>query len=144
MIDNYISVIQKSTDFEGRSSRTEFWLFQLANIIIMIGLGALMSLLPQLSIILVGLYVLFFIGILLPSLSVGVRRLHDVDKSGWWLLIGLIPYIGSIILLIFQVLPSTPGDNTYGPNPYGATNTDSFPVQDSSEEEIIEVEQIEE
>lgn len=60
---------------------------------------------------------LYSLGVLLPSLAVGVRRLHDTGRSGWWLLIGLIPIIGTIILLVFLCLDSQDGDNKYGPYP---------------------------
>jgi uncharacterized membrane protein YhaH (DUF805 family) len=53
--------------------------------------------------------------VLIPSLAVAVRRLHDTGRSGWWLLIGLIPVIGAIVLLVFLVMDSQPGDNEYGP-----------------------------
>ncbi len=64
--------------------------------------------------LLVGLYSLAFF---LPSLAVSVRRLHDTDRSGWWILIGLIPIVGGIVLLVFMVQDSTPGDNQFGQNP---------------------------
>lgn len=57
--------------------------------------------------------------LLLPSLAVGVRRLHDTDRTGWWLLIGVVPIIGAIVLIVFFVLDSTPGANRFGPNPKG-------------------------
>lgn len=60
---------------------------------------------------------LYSLAVLLPSLSVAVRRLHDTGRSGWWLFIALIPIIGAIILLVFMCLDSQPGDNKYGPNP---------------------------
>jgi uncharacterized membrane protein YhaH (DUF805 family) len=60
---------------------------------------------------------IYSLAILLPSLAVGVRRLHDIGRTGWWLLIGLIPLIGAIVLLIFAVQDSQPGTNQYGPNP---------------------------
>jgi uncharacterized membrane protein YhaH (DUF805 family) len=59
---------------------------------------------------------IYSLGVLLPSLAVGARRLHDTGKSGWWLLLGLIPLVG-LILIIFWVMDSNPGDNQYGPNP---------------------------
>lgn len=59
------------------------------------------------------------LALFLPSLSVGVRRLHDIDKSGWWILLALIPIIGTLIILFFAVLKSTPGSNEYGLNPLG-------------------------
>lgn len=58
--------------------------------------------------------------VFIPSLAVGVRRLHDTGKSGWFLLIGLIPLVGGIILFVFTVQDSAAGDNQYGPNPKGA------------------------
>jgi uncharacterized membrane protein YhaH (DUF805 family) len=60
---------------------------------------------------------LFALAMLIPSISVGVRRLHDTDRSGWWLLLGLIPVIGAIVLIVFYLLDSQPGENRFGPNP---------------------------
>jgi uncharacterized membrane protein YhaH (DUF805 family) len=60
---------------------------------------------------------IYGLAVLVPSLAVGVRRLHDTNHSGWWLFISLIPLIGAIILLVFLVGDSQPGDNKYGPNP---------------------------
>ncbi len=57
--------------------------------------------------------------VLIPGLAVSIRRLHDISKSGWWLLIAFVPLIGGIVLLIFMVTDSTPGNNQYGPNPKG-------------------------
>lgn len=72
------------------------------------------------SIIGLGLVALIYsLALLVPSLSVGARRLHDTGRSGWWQLLMLIPLIGAIILIVFLVLDSTPGDNKYGPNPKG-------------------------
>ena len=62
---------------------------------------------------------LYDLAVLLPSLGVGVRRLHDIGKSGWWILIVLIPIVGIIILIVFAVTDSQPGNNEYGPNPKG-------------------------
>ncbi len=55
------------------------------------------------------------LALILPSIAVGIRRLHDQDKSGWFILMGFIPFVGGIILIVFFCLPSTPGDNRYGP-----------------------------
>jgi len=142
MIENYISVFQKYTDFDGRASRREFWLFQLANIIIMLGIAVLFFIIPQAWPVVLALYILYFVAIIIPSISVTVRRLHDISKSGWWILVSFVPYVGSIILLIFEVLPSTPGDNIYGPNPYGISSSNSKGPENIPEEEIIEVEEI--
>jgi uncharacterized membrane protein YhaH (DUF805 family) len=59
--------------------------------------------------------------VIIPSLAVTVRRLHDIDRSGWWIFINLIPLIGAIVLLVFAVSEGTPGNNRYGPNPKGVT-----------------------
>jgi len=64
---------------------------------------------------------LYSLAVLIPSIAVSVRRLHDINRSGWWLLIGLIPIIGAIILLIFAATDSQPGENQYGPNPRAIT-----------------------
>jgi len=63
---------------------------------------------------------IYSLALLIPSLAVSVRRLHDTDRSGWWLLIGLVPLIGIIVLIIFYVQDSNPGENQYGPNPKAA------------------------
>jgi uncharacterized membrane protein YhaH (DUF805 family) len=64
---------------------------------------------------------LYSLAVLIPGIAVSVRRLHDINRSGWWLLIGLIPIIGAIILLIFTAKDSQPGENQYGPNPKAIT-----------------------
>ena len=64
---------------------------------------------------------LYSLAILIPSIAVVVRRLHDTGRSGWWLLIGLIPVLGSIVLIVFFVLDSEPGENAYGANPKALT-----------------------
>jgi uncharacterized membrane protein YhaH (DUF805 family) len=63
------------------------------------------------------LTLLLALGTIIPTIAVGVRRLHDVDKSGWWILLSLIPLIGGLILLFFYVQPGTPGPNRFGPDP---------------------------
>lgn len=62
---------------------------------------------------------LFALAMILPMLAVTVRRLHDIGKSGWWVLIGLVPFFGALVLLYFYVQPSEPGQNVFGPNPVG-------------------------
>ena len=66
---------------------------------------------------LVFLYYLYAVAVLLPGLAVGFRRLHDIGRSAWWLLIALVPLAGGIVLLVFACLPGTPGPNQYGPDP---------------------------
>jgi uncharacterized membrane protein YhaH (DUF805 family) len=63
----------------------------------------------------------YSLAVLIPSLAVTVRKLHDIDRTGWWILIGLVPLIGTIVLLVFALLDGTPGDNRYGPNPKEAS-----------------------
>lgn len=60
---------------------------------------------------------IYILAIILPGLAVSVRRLHDTNRSGWWLLIDLIPFIGSLVLFLFMIQDSQPGENRYGPNP---------------------------
>ncbi|MGO8781935.1 MAG: DUF805 domain-containing protein [Syntrophobacteraceae bacterium] len=60
---------------------------------------------------------IYALGILIPGIAVGVRRLHDTNRSGWWLLLALVPLIGSVVLIVFMVQDSQPGDNQYGQNP---------------------------
>jgi uncharacterized membrane protein YhaH (DUF805 family) len=121
----YMQALQKYAVFSGRARRKEYWLFYLFNIIFTLGLAILDVLLGSFDRasgigVLSGLYSL---GVLIPNLAVTVRRLHDTDHSGWWLLILLVPFVGGIVLLIFMLIDSMPGDNQYGPNPKSASNT---------------------
>jgi uncharacterized membrane protein YhaH (DUF805 family) len=113
----YLQALKKYAVFSGRSRRMEYWYFVLFNIIVSIVLGVIDGLLGT-SGLLSGIYSL---AVLIPTLAVTVRRLHDIDRSGWWILIALVPLIGVIVLLVFALLEGTPGDNQYGPNPKGAT-----------------------
>jgi uncharacterized membrane protein YhaH (DUF805 family) len=115
----YLLVLKKYAVFQGRARRKEYWYFVLANIFIMIGLVLLESLIlptaPEQKLgILTGIYSL---AIFIPSLAVQVRRLHDIGRTGWWLLMSLVPLIGPIVLLVFYCTDSEPGTNQYGPNP---------------------------
>jgi uncharacterized membrane protein YhaH (DUF805 family) len=109
----YLKVIKNYVEFQGRARRKEYWNFLLFSFIVSIVLLILESV-GNLPSVLSGLYSL---AILLPSLAVTVRRLHDTGRSAWWLLIGLIPLIGAIILTVFMCLDSQESDNQYGPNP---------------------------
>lgn len=115
----YMDVLRKYFVFSGRARRKEYWMFFLFNLLATIVLAFIDSAIGMYSTengigLLSGLYSL---AVLIPSIAVGVRRLHDTGKSGWWLLIALVPFIGSIVLLVFFVLDSDPGSNQYGPNP---------------------------
>lgn len=120
----YLDALRRYFDFSGRSTRSQFWLFTLGFVIVSIialivdtaiGSGAVEE--PGIVTSLV------LIGHLIPSLSVTVRRLHDINRSGWWVLIGLIPLVGSIVLLVFACTASTLGANRFGPHPTGKGET---------------------
>jgi len=118
----YLDVLKKYAVFEGRARRSEYWFFTLFNFLIMLALIFLdvfmASANPQTGIgVLSGLYSL---GVLIPSISVLVRRLHDTNRSGWWFWIFLVPLIGGLVLFIFMLLDGTAGDNDYGPDPKGS------------------------
>ncbi len=118
----YIEVLKKYTEFSGRSRRKEYWYFVLFNFIVSIVLIGVDSMVGTLNS--EGGYgvfsTIYSIAVLLPTIGVGIRRLHDIGRTGWWLLIGLLPLIGFIVLIIFFVKDSQPGENQYGPNPKGA------------------------
>jgi uncharacterized membrane protein YhaH (DUF805 family) len=117
---------QKYADFSGRARRSEYWFFSLAAFLIYfvaLVIGAVVG--NQY------LYFLVFLALFIPSLAVSARRLHDTNRSGWWILIGIVPLIGAILLLVWYVTDSEAGTNQYGPSPkgsdaqfnqYGATN----------------------
>ena len=117
------SVIFKNyATFSGRASRSEYWWFTLFNIIASIALQVSTIALGAIDPILAGiaglLVIVFFLGIFVPSLAVIVRRLHDVDKSGWWYLI-VLTGIGALVVLYWMIIKGTEGDNRFGPDPLG-------------------------
>ena len=118
----YLEVLKKYAVFTGRARRQEFWMYVLFYLLIAIVLGILDSVLGTRSTngagLLGGLYAL---ALFVPTLAVSVRRLHDTNRSGWFILIGLIPIVGWIILIIFYCMDSQPGDNQYGPYPKAGT-----------------------
>jgi uncharacterized membrane protein YhaH (DUF805 family) len=115
----FLKVLRQYADFSGRARRTEYWMFALFSTVIGIVLGVLDNLLGLsfMSGSTGWLSLLFSLAILLPSLAVGVRRLHDTGRTGWWLLIGLVPLVGLIVLIVFFVAPGNPGANAHGPDP---------------------------
>ena len=119
----YLKVMKQYADFDGRARRTEYWMFVLFNIIFSVVAVVLDNVL---GIAMEGigygpLYGLYVLAMIIPSLSVAVRRLHDTGKSGWMLLIALIPIIGSIWLLVLYATDGNPGENEYGSNPKETT-----------------------
>jgi uncharacterized membrane protein YhaH (DUF805 family) len=120
--------IRRYVDFSGRSRRREYWLWTLFVLLGYVAIYILGTLLLTGSIdeigdpdrspgtLLVGLFGLF---IMIPSLAVVIRRLHDLDKSGWWYFLALVPLIGPLILLVWFLTAGTPGPNRFGPDPKG-------------------------
>lgn len=117
----YLKVWQQYADFSTRARRQEYWMFVLINFLIVMGLYIVSFLLlmteSSLAFLMTGIILIYGLATLIPSLAVAARRLHDTGKSGLWLLISLIPLIGAIILLVFLLTDSQPGDNKWGPNP---------------------------
>ncbi len=129
----FIEALKKYAVFSGRSRRKEYWYYVLFVAIISIVLNIIDGLLGTYdSSAGVGLLsTIFSLAVLIPSIAVSVRRLHDIDRTGWWVLIGLVPLIGWIVLLVFHVQDSTPGTNRYGPNPK-STEYQSMTAQSQS------------
>jgi len=115
----YLKVLKNYAVFSGRARRKEYWMFTLFSIIFYIVAIILDNVLgTAIEDLRYGLfYILYALAVLIPTLAVTVRRLHDVGKKGWMILISLIPLIGSIWLLVLLVTDSNPGENQYGPNP---------------------------
>ena len=117
----YLDVLKtKYAQFSGRARRREYWMFFLFNLLVTVALlivdAITGTLTPSGLGLLSGLYTL---AVLVPGIAVSIRRLHDTDRSGWWLLIGLVPLLG-IVLLVFMCFDGTPGDNQYGASPKAA------------------------
>lgn len=112
--------LKKYADFTGRARRKEYWMFVLLTFGLYIG-AAILDSVAGMSGTVGGAYgpimVAVALGLLIPSIAVAIRRLHDTDRSGWWLLIALVPIIGSIVLLVFMILEGTRGSNRFGPDP---------------------------
>ena len=126
---------RRYADFSGRSRRQEFWMFQLLVFLVVV----VLQIVGGVGIavggdsgggVLGGMFMLLFavfaLGSLIPSLAVTVRRLHDTDKSGWMILLGLIPLVGSIILLVFYCTEGTRGPNRFGPDPKDVSGAAAF------------------
>ena len=127
----YLKVLRQYADFNGRARRKEYWMFVLFNFVfawVCMGLDVLLVEVAGLP------YSLFYVGYLvvgiIPGLAVSVRRLHDVGKSGWILLIALIPIIGAIWLLVLDVTDSEPYTNAYGPSPKYSAGPDKTDLID--------------
>ena len=117
----YMEALRKYATFEGRARRKEYWFFMLFNFLAVVilsvvdmGIGTFNEK-AEIG-LLSGVYLL---AVLIPSIAVTVRRLHDTDRSGWWILLNFIPVVGSVVILVFAILDSQPGGNRFGPNPKG-------------------------
>jgi|SRR5690554_1117158 len=124
----YIHCIKNYTNFSGRARRSEYWMFLLFNILIVITLFVMAEFINEItgsesSFIFVGIYMLF---VIIPHLAVVVRRLHDINKSGLYWFVRIIPLIGPIWLLVLLVEDSSAGNNKYGPNPKQRINEDAI------------------
>ena len=103
-------VLKNYANIDGRATRPEYWWFTLAYAVVNI----ILSVIPKVGSILSGLLAL---AVLVPSICAAVRRLHDINKNGWWLLLSFIPIVGAIILILWLVKPSDNGENQYGERP---------------------------
>ena len=110
--DSIRTVLSKYATFTGRARRSEFWWFALFSVIVQVVVDIIDNVVGNSILgIIVGL------AFILPSLAVAARRLHDTGRSGWWLLLIIIPLIGAIVLIVFECQDSQPGDNVHGPSP---------------------------
>ena len=122
-----IMPLKRYADFSGRSRRKEYWMFILLQVIVLLPLLFILGAMGALddgdgaasgpALIMLLVVSLFFLAIFIPNLAVQVRRFHDQDKSGWFVLLGFIPYIGGLIVLVFMCLDGTRGENRFGPDP---------------------------
>ena len=122
LLGSFMAVLKKYAEFSGRARRREYWMYTLANLIIAAVLGIL-SQIPVLGIFFVILSSLYSLAVLVPGIAVSIRRLHDTNRSGYMLLLLLIPLVGLIIVIYFTVQEGTRGENQYGPDPKGASAT---------------------
>lgn len=115
----YLKVLKNYVGFSGRARRKEYWMFVLFNMLVSIGLMIVDGVTGTYNVeagwgLLSGIYTL---AVLIPSIAVSVRRLHDRDKSGWWLLLLLVPLIGAIVILVWFVMDGDRSDNSFGADP---------------------------
>ncbi len=125
-MDFYLDAWRNFANFSGRATRQQYWMFILINLIIAFILGFIDSVFGTYSEeagigLLGGIYTL---AVLVPSIAILIRRLHDTSRSGWWLLLFLIPIIGPLALLVFAILDSTAEENQWGPSIKYANQTE--------------------
>jgi uncharacterized membrane protein YhaH (DUF805 family) len=112
----YILVWKRAFDFAGRSRRKEFWMFMLFTCLVSFCLSFLGHLLLPDSIAFT-LIAIYLVAVIVPSLSLNIRRLHDIDRSGFWLFLLLIPVVGPLVIFVFNVMQGVPCSNQYGADP---------------------------
>lgn len=127
----FIKAFRQYADFSGRASRQEFWMFVLFNLLFAMAWALVAGLLTGLFggsfdqesrlIFMYKLIAIYYAVTAVPAMAVGVRRLHDTGRSGWWMLIGLVPLVGGIWLIVLMCSDDNPGDNRYGSPPDGTT-----------------------
>ena len=126
-MDWMLMPLRRYAEFSGRSRRKEYWMFALLNFLIAAFVG-LVTLVMAVSVssesammlVVTPVLILWFLlslVFIVPGVAVTIRRLHDTDRSGWTILLALIPLIGPIILLVFYCTQGTPGPNRFGPDP---------------------------
>lgn len=120
--------LKRYADFSGRSRRLEYWMFNLGITIVMVAVVTCIVAVamssrgtdgdfPVAMMILIGVATILWLAIIVPSIAVQVRRFHDQDLSGWFVLLGFIPYVGGLVIIVFMCLPGTKGDNRFGADP---------------------------
>ena len=122
IMDWYKKVLSQYAVFTGRARRREFWMFTLVNAIIQTILSVIMNIFASMGVaagvyFVYALLALYGLAVLVPSLAVAVRRMHDLGKGGGWIFISLIPIVGAIIFIIFCVKECEAQDNRFGANP---------------------------
>ena len=117
----FLEALKKYAVFGGRARRKEYWMFTLVYVLAYLALGFVERRLGLVGALGIGMLSLAFsLLLLLPSLGVSVRRLHDTGRSGWWILIAFVPILGALALLVFMIQDGEQGQNEYGPNPKAA------------------------
>jgi len=116
LVENYFSVLKKYIVFTGRASRKEFWMFVLVNIVISV-IFSILTRIPILRVIFWIVFSLFTLAVLIPGITLGIRRLHDINLSGWLMLLCLIPVVNVIAVFLLCVIEGNQYDNQYGPTP---------------------------
>jgi uncharacterized membrane protein YhaH (DUF805 family) len=125
-MDAVRSCLSKYVDFKGRASRSEYWYFALFFALLFGSVFLAVRIAGTTGMVFGFLAVVMLLGLLLPTIAVSVRRLHDTNSSGWWYLIVLIPYIGGPILFVWFCFKGTVGDNRFGPDPLQGDVAEAF------------------